>query len=233
MRGGVCGDAGAVASAPVSSVAVGVARPPRERGRVRRVLGWLVEHRARILAAIAGLSIVVGGALYLAGEHAAGTDVWGAAVALLATELAFEVVRTVVVDHHMGVDTIALVAMVGALALGQEFAGVIVGLMFSGGAALEDIASTRARRELTALIQRAPKVAQLRVGDTLEQVPVAQVKAGDVVVVRTGEVVPVDGTIVGSEAVVDTSTLSGEPLPVTIGPGMAVLSGSANAGVPV
>ena len=170
--------------------------------------------------------------MYLAGEHAAGRDVWGAAVALLAAELAFEVARTVVVDHHMGVDTIALVAMVGALALGQEFAGVIVGLMFSGGAALEDIASARARRELTALIQRAPKVAQLRVGDQLEQVPVAQVKTGDVVVVRTGEVVPVDGTVVGAEAVVDTSTLSGEPLPVTIGPGMAVLSGSANAGSP-
>ena len=99
-----------------------------------------MEHRARILAAIAALSIVVGGALYLAGEHAAGDDVWGAAVALLAAELAFEVARTVVVDHHMGVDTIALVAMVGALALGQEFAGMIVGLMFSGGAALEDIA---------------------------------------------------------------------------------------------
>jgi heavy metal translocating P-type ATPase len=63
-------------------------------------------------------------------------------------------------------------------------------------------------------------------------VPVAQVKTGDVVVVRTGEVVPVDGTVVGAEAVVDTSTLSGEPLPVTIGPGMPVLSGSANAGAP-
>ncbi len=62
--------------------------------------------------------------------------------------------------------------------------------------------------------------------------PVARVKTGDVVVVRTGEVVPVDGTVVGAEAVVDTSTLSGEPLPVTIGPGMAVLSGSANAGYP-
>ena len=109
---------------------------------------------------------------------------------------------------------------------------MIVGLMFSGGATLEDIASTRARRELTALIQRAPKVAQLRVGDQLEQVPVERVQTGDVVVVRTGEVVPVDGTVVGDEAVVDTSTLSGEPLPVTIGPGMAVLSGSANAGSP-
>jgi heavy metal translocating P-type ATPase len=221
-----------MASGQASSAAAGVARGPRNLGSIRHAFGWLVEHRARVLAAIAAVSIVVGGTLYVAGEQAAARDVWGAAVALLAAELAFEVGRTVIVDHHMGVDTIALIAMVGALALGQEFAGVIVGLMFSGGATLEDIASTRARRELTALIQRAPKVTQLRVDDQLEQVPVAQVETGDVVVVRTGEVVPVDGTVVGSEAVVDTSTLSGEPLPVTLGPGMAVLSGSANAGSP-
>jgi heavy metal translocating P-type ATPase len=85
---------------------------------------------------------------------------------------------------------------------------------------------------LTALIQRAPKVAQLRVGDRIEPVPVDRVRTGDVVVVRTGEVVPVDGTVVGAEAVVDTSTLSGEPLPITIAPGLPVLSGSANAGSP-
>jgi heavy metal translocating P-type ATPase len=198
----------------------------------RRAARWLVVHRARILASVAALSILVGGALYLSGRQAAGTDVWAAAVVVLAAELAFEVGRTVIVDHHMGVDTIALVAMVGALALGQEFAGVIIGLMFSGGQTLEEVASTRARRELTALVERAPKVTQLRVGDRLEQVPVAQVEAGDVVVVRTGEVVPVDGTVVGGEAVVDTSTLSGEPLPVTVGAGMPVLSGSANAGSP-
>ena len=103
--------------------------------------------------------------------------------------------------------------MVGSLALEQELAGAIVGLMFSGGAALEDIASTRARRELTALVQRAPKVARRRVADRLEQVPVEQIGVGDIVVVRTGEVVPVDGTLVRGEAVLDTSTLSGEPLP--------------------
>jgi heavy metal translocating P-type ATPase len=206
----------------------------RRRGYLacRRAAVWLVVHRARILACLAAVSILVGGALYLSGRQAAGTDVWAAAVVVLAAELAFEVGRTVIVDHHMGVDTIALVAMVGALALGQEFAGVIIGLMFSGGQTLEDIASTRARRELTALVQHAPKVAQLRVGDRLEQVPIDQVEAGDVVAVRTGEVVPVDGIVVGGEAVVDTSTLTGEPLPVTIGSGMPVLSGSANAGSP-
>jgi heavy metal translocating P-type ATPase len=166
------------------------------------------------------------------GEGGVGNDVWRAVVALLALELAFEIGHTVLVERHLGVDTIALVAMVGSLALGQELAGVIVGLMFSGGAALEDVASTRARRELTALVQRAPKVARRLVGESVEEVPVEEVRAGDVVVVRTGEVVPVDGTLVAGEAVLDTSTLSGESLPVAISAGMPILSGTANAGAP-
>ena len=211
-----------------SSLADGTPTP----GLPTRALGGLVEHRARILAACALLAIAVGGLLHLAGRGAAGDDLWRAAVAALAVELAFEVARTVAVDHHLGVDTIALVAMVGSLFLGQELAGAIVGLMFSGGAALEDVASTRARRELTALIRRAPKVAQRRVGEHLEQVPVEQVVTGDILLVRTGEVVPVDGAVRSEEAVVDTSTLTGEPLPVTIAQGMPVLSGTANAGAP-
>ena len=198
----------------------------------RHELAWLVEHRAQILASIAVTAIVVGGVLHAFGSAAAGDAVWGAAVALLAAELALEVGRSIVVEHSLGVDAIALVAMVGALALGEELAGVVIGLMFSGGAALESIASRRARQELTALIQRAPKVAQLRVGDRLEEVAVDRVQIGDVVVVRSGEVVPVDGTIMSPEAVINTSTLSGEPLPQTASRGMPVLSGSANAGAP-
>ena len=87
---------------------------------------------------------------------------WRVAVAVLAAELAVEVVRTIVVEHSLGVDTIALVAMIGALALDQELAGLVVGLMFSGGSALETLASRQARRELTSLVQRAPKVTQVR-----------------------------------------------------------------------
>jgi heavy metal translocating P-type ATPase len=195
-------------------------------------LHWLISHRSRLLAAFALLSIAAGGVLRLAGASAAGNDVWAAAVAILAAELLLEVGHTVVIEHHMGVDTIALVAMVGSLALGQELAGIVVGLMFTGGSALEDVASSRARRELTALIQRAPKIAQLVRGTSIEAVPVEQVQPGDTVLVRTGEVVPVDGAVVTGEAVLDTSTLSGEPLPETVGAGMAVLSGTANAGSP-
>jgi heavy metal translocating P-type ATPase len=197
-----------------------------------RAGSWLIGHRARLLAALALAAIVVGGGLHIAGDPAAGDAVWRVVLALLAAELAVEVCRTVLVERHMGVDTIALVAMVGALALGELLAGVVIGLMFSGGLALEEIASTRARRELTTLVERAPKKARLRVADDFRDVPVERVRAGDVALVRTGEVIPVDGTILSPEAVVDTSALSGEPLPVTVKQGMAVLSGTANAGPP-
>jgi cation transport ATPase len=66
----------------------------------------------------------------------------------------------------------------------------------------------------------------------IERVDVDDVQAGDTVVVRAGEVLPVDGSLASPEAVIDTSTLSGEPLPVTLAAGMAVLSGTANAGAP-
>jgi heavy metal translocating P-type ATPase len=205
---------------------------PGARRAVTRLWRGAVEHRSRILAAIALGALLVGGLAHLVGAAAVGDDVWRAAVALLALELSFEVVRTIVVERHMGVDTIALVAMVGALALGEELAGLIVGIMFTGGSLLEDIASTRARRELTALVRRAPSVAQRKRDGRLEEVAVERVEVGDVVVVRTGEVIPVDGTLLSGEAVIDTSALSGEPLPVTLARGMPVLSGTANAGDP-
>ena len=203
----------------------------RRHHRPPRPLVWLVEHRAQILAVIAFAAIVTGGLLQLLGKAAAAQTVWGATVAVLAAELAIEVAHTVVVEHSLGVDTIALVAMVGALVLGEELAGVIIGLMFSGGASLEAIASRRARRELTALIQRAPKIAQLRVGERLEEVPVEQVQAGDLVLVRTGEVVPVDGTVVTAEAVLDTSTLTGESLRETVRLGCRSSAGAPTPGL--
>jgi heavy metal translocating P-type ATPase len=205
---------------------------PQSRRDPRGRLRWVLDHRAQLMAAVAVTAIVAGGLLHLLGADQAGHQVWRAAVALLAAELTFEVARLVIIDHHLGVDTIALVAMLGALALDEELAGAVIGLMFTGGAALEAVASRRARRELTRLVERAPRMARRHVGDVLEEVAVDAVVPGDVVLVRTGEVIPVDGTVASAEAVVDTSTLSGEPLPVTLRAGMPVMSGTANAGAP-
>jgi hypothetical protein len=102
-------------------------------GGARRRVEWLIEHRAQVLVTIALTAIVSGFLLQLAGAGSAGHQLWRAAVALLALELGMEVLRTIVVSRNLGVDTIALVAMIGALALDQELAGLVVGLMFSGG----------------------------------------------------------------------------------------------------
>jgi heavy metal translocating P-type ATPase len=122
--------------------------------------------------------------------------------------------------------------MAGALALGEALAGAVIALMLAGGNALEVAADRRARAELTALLARTPTVAHIRIGDALEEVAVAAVAPGDVVVVRRGEVVPVDGTVVSEAAVVDESALTGESLPATYHRGEAVRSGVANAGAP-
>jgi hypothetical protein len=96
-----------------------------------RWAGYL-EYRTRVLALGAVVAIAIGWLLHLVGEGDAGHLVWAIAVGVLAADLTYEVVRTVVVDRHLGVDTIALLAMVGSLALGEELAGIVVGLMFTG-----------------------------------------------------------------------------------------------------
>ena len=132
---------------------------------------------------------------------------------------------------RLGVDVIALVALVGALATGERLAASVVAVMVATGRALEAWAEGRARRDLRALVERAPTVAHRRVGQRLVTVPAGEVEVGDVLLVATGEVVPADGDLAGS-AVVDESALSGEPLPVTREPGTPVRSGVTNAGPP-
>ena len=130
----------------------------------------------------------------------------------------------------VGVDAIALVAIVWALALGEFLAAAIVALMMSGGAALETWAAGRAERELRLLVARAPRIAHRYVGGAVEEVEIEALRPGDVVSVRAGEIVPTDGSVTSRDAVLDESALTGESLPVTIARYGHVRSGTANAG---
>jgi heavy metal translocating P-type ATPase len=183
----------------------------------------------RLLAAGVLAAIGAGGLLHLASEPEAGDAVWAVATAVVLVPLAWSVGKSLL-RGDVGVDAIALVAMAAALVLGEYLAGAVVGLMLAGGNALEDYAAGRARRELSTLVARAPRIAHRRRGDLVEEVPVEQLLVGDQVVVRGGEVVPVDGIVASAEAVLDESALTGEPLPVSCKRGAPVRSGSANAG---
>jgi heavy metal translocating P-type ATPase len=182
----------------------------------------------RLLALGALAALLGGGLLHLAGQPRAGDWLWAASVVVMLVPLGWSVVRSLL-QGDVGVDAIALVSMAGAVALGQYLAGAVIALMLAGGNALEEVAGRRARRELTKLVQRAPRVAHCRRDTRIDEVPIDEVAAGEVVVVRAGEVVPVDGIVMSPEAVVDESALTGEPLPATYGKGGTVRSGTANA----
>lgn len=130
--------------------------------------------------------------------------------------------------REFGVDLIAILAIGGSLLLGEYLAGAIIVLMLSGGVALEAYALRRARSSLSALAERAPREAHLRRPgeESLVSIPADAVEPGMEVVVRAGELVPVDGVVIGGGASVSEADLTGEPLPVRKEPGGLVYSGS-------
>lgn len=182
-----------------------------------------------MVALLALIAVVAGLALAGFDAHRLADGLWAAATAMLLVPLSWSVLRSLL-RRDVGVDAIALVSMAGALALGEYLAGAVIALMLAGGNALEGLANRRARRELTALVARAPRTALVRRGNELVEVPVGEVAADDGVLVRAGDVVPVDGMVVSEEAIVDESALTGEPLPVTVHQGGQVRSGTAAAG---
>ncbi len=112
------------------------------------------------VAALCLVLLAVGGVLRLTVSSASADAAWGGAVALLLPALGWSVVKSLL-ERDLGVDAIALVSMVGALALGQYLAGAVIALMLAGGNALEERAGVRARRELTLLVSRAPHTARV------------------------------------------------------------------------
>lgn len=171
-----------------------------------------------------------GAIAWAAGAHGLARGAFdGAALVGLMTSLAASV--SALRQRRLGVDVIAVAALIGALAVGESFAGAIVGLMVVSGQSLESWAQGRSSRDLTALLRRAPRVAHLvREGGAVE-VPVAEVRPGDRLSVAAGEVLCVDGVVEG-EAVLDESALTGESRSVVVPAGGPVRSGALNAGAP-
>jgi heavy metal translocating P-type ATPase len=181
-----------------------------------------------LVSAVAG--IASGGALWVAGKHDVAHVVWGITTAIGIAAVGWEVMVGVL-RRRAGVDLIALLAEIGALALGEYLAGAVIALMLASGRSLEAFADTRARRELSALLARAPRSAHRYRGDRLESVPVDSVVPGDLLFVKTGEVVPVDGILESTNCVLDESALTGEARPVERSSGERIRSGAVNAGV--
>lgn len=132
-----------------------------------------------------------------------------------------------------GVDILAATAIITSVLLGEVWAGMVIVLMLTGGEALEDYAANRAKTELNALLERAPKKAHVIRGRKTLDVAVSGVKTGDKLLIKPGEVVPVDCVILEGASSMDESSLTGEPLPVDKKVGDDILSGSINIDVAI
>ncbi len=133
---------------------------------------------------------------------------------------------------EFGLDIIAALSMSSALVANEALAGAVVALMYSGGQLLENYAQGQAQREMTALIGRVARIAQVYRGDVLTEVPIEALVPGDRLLIRASEIIPADGQVDGGSALLDESSLTGEPLPKHCNTGEAVASGVANAGAP-
>ncbi|QEA29441.1 hypothetical protein FGL91_13260 [Microbacterium sp. CBA3102] len=177
---------------------------------------------------------------------ATGVTLWALRQALPLAVVAYIVIEVVIfvtavgmvrdlMSGHWELDILAVIAMIATLAVGEYVAGLIIALMLTGGEALEALAARRASRELDTLLNQAPVYAQRVDPHTgeVERIPIADVVIADELLVRSTEVLPVDGTLISARAVIDESSVTGEPLPVTYQSGDALLSGTINLDPPI
>ncbi|KAA0910855.1 heavy metal translocating P-type ATPase [Pusillimonas sp. ANT_WB101] len=191
------------------------------------------KYNDTVLLALSVLALVSGAILHWSGNPAFADWCWIASAVLVAALLLIE--SAIRLWHReVRVDLIALLAIIGALLLDQSLVAAVIAVMLTGGQALEAYALRRAQKEISKLIERAPIYAwrHKNNNDGLEQIPIATVVVGDRLLVRSGELVPVDGDVLDPVAILDESSLTGESQPAKHVLGSRIQSGSVNASMP-
>jgi heavy metal translocating P-type ATPase len=194
--------------------------------------GWITSKlRTMALAAVPATALILGLSTMAMGHSDTAAYIFAAGIIPVLIALLVSIVRSLS-RGEFGLDIIAALSMTGALLANEALAGVVVALMYSGGQLLEDYAQGRAQREMTALLGRVARTAQVYRGNGLVETPIEKMAPGDRLFIRASEIIPADGRVHGGAALLDESSMTGEPMPVHRNAGEAVASGVANAGVP-
>lgn len=116
--------------------------------------------------------------------------------------------------RRLRIDSLMLVAAIGAAALGAWAEGALLLFLFSLGHALENWAMGRAKHAIESLAELAPETAMIRRGDSVEEIPVAELKVGDVILIRANDRMPADGLVIAGQSSVNQAPITGESAPV-------------------
>ena len=194
-----------------------------------------MTHRLPTAALPAGAALAILAGLiaqYGLGHEPAAHLIWRVGLFITAAPLLWRLFGSIR-RGQFATDIVASLAIVGAILLDQPLAGLVVVLMQSGGESLEVYAAGRASRAVRALEEAAPRVAHRIVTTGVEDIPVDLVAPGDEILVRPGEMIPCDATVIDGDSHVDTSSLTGEAAPVRTVPGTAFPSGCLNLEGPI
>ena len=161
-------------------------------------------------------------------DKIAGFDPAWIAIVLCGLPIVLGAIVGVVKDHDITADVLVALALIGSLILKEFFAAGEVAFIMQIGSILEDFTSDRAKKGISKLIKLSPKKANLFVGGLIKIIEADQVKLGDILQVRAGESIPVDGKIVEGNTSIDQSAMTGESIPVEKNPGDLVMSGTIN-----
>ena len=182
-----------------------------------------------LLLLITSATLLAGIAFHFAGPAEWAQRSWQAGAALMLAVLIFDILASIA-RKEIGLDLLAILSIGGALALDESLAAAVIALMLASGRTLEAYAEARAQRDMSELLKKVPRTANRYDNGLPLAVPLASVIAGDLLLVRSGEAVPVDGQLVSETAVLDESALTGESLPVTYKSTSMLQSGAVNAG---
>lgn len=191
-----------------------------------RKLGRVIRS---VLVIVPALGLLAGFGTRLAGGEEWSGVIWTVATVPVLGTLLIEIVASLR-RGDVGLDIVAALSMTAALTFGEHLAGVVIALMYAGGQYLESFAERRASREMTALLSRVPRTAVRHHNGRLEEVSLDAIVPQDCLLIRQGDVVPVDGVVARGVAILDQSALTGESLPVRRSIGEPILSGATNVG---
>ena len=173
------------------------------------------------------LVALIGGTFAILGSEITARVVISAFALFIAGIESVDMIKSLL-RRHFGIDILAVTAIIATVVVGEYWASLIIVIMFVGGEALEEFAERRAKAELTALLDRTPRFAHVQIDGNVRDVAVGDIDVADVLFVKPGEQVPVDGVLLSDVATLDESSLTGESLPVERATGDTVISGSVN-----
>lgn len=179
------------------------------------------------------IKIAIGGALYL-GAILLSLPFWiefsmfVLAYLIIGEEVLLKAGRNILHGQVFDENFLMVIATIGAFAIGEYPEGVAVMLFYQVGELFQDMAVNRSRRSISSLMDIRPDYANLKTGEDIIRVSPLNIKAGDIILIKPGERVPLDGIVIEGSSTVDTSALTGESIPRDIGEGSDILSGFIN-----